>query len=379
MISPVPVRVARIGADGDGIGQGPDGITYYVPLTLPGELAEAVPGRARGEGREAALGRVLDPSGDRVDPPCPHFGACGGCVLQHWADGAYEAWKQGLLAAALRRAGWPDAPLAPVARTPPLSRRRMDLALLRDRRGRVSVGLHRLRSGEVVDLATCLVLDPELVALFGPLRDMLCDLRALQRQGSAIANMLDDGPDLLLRLDGEPDLADRERLIAFARVHHLPRLHVARGNSPPEPACVLRPASLLLSGVSVAPPPGAFLQASLAGEAAVRRAVLAGLPAKLPPRARVAELFAGVGTFTFALAERGRVSAYESDDAAVRALRDAVNRTGLVGRIEPVRRDLVRQPLSAKELAPFAAVMLDPPHAGAAAQIGRLPKRGCRT
>jgi 23S rRNA (uracil1939-C5)-methyltransferase len=244
----------------------------------------------------------------------------------------------------------------------------MDLALRRAPSS-VLVGLHRARSDAIIDLTDCLVLHPALVALVAPLRRLLNGLRALRRQGSAIANLLDGGADLLLRLDAEPDAADRTRLTEFARTHGLHRIQCALNDGPPEPVCVLRPATLPLSGVSVGPPPGGFLQASAAGEAALVAAVLAGLPAKLPPRARVAELYAGSGTFTFALAARARVVAFESDAAALRSLRDAANRAGLAGRIEATQRDLVRQPLSAKELSGYAAVVLDPPHAGAAAQM----------
>jgi 23S rRNA (uracil1939-C5)-methyltransferase len=336
-----------MGADGDGIGTGAD--TYYVPLTLPGELVSVVPGPKRGDGRAAALDHVIEASADRVTPPCPHFGACGGCVAQHWADAPYIAWKTDLLAAALRRAGFADAAVSAAVRALPGERRRMDFALRRTPSG-VVVGLHRARSDDVVDISSCAVLHPSLAALIAPLRRMLGGLRALRRQGSAVANLLDDGADLLLRLDGGPDAADRTRLIAFARAHGLPRIHCALNAGVPEPACVLRPATLTLSGVTVAPPPGGFLQASAEGEAAL-------------------VLYAGCGTFTFALAARARVAAFEADGSALRALREAANRAGLAGRIEATERDLVRQPLSAKELAGFAAVVLDPPHAGAAAQM----------
>jgi 23S rRNA (uracil1939-C5)-methyltransferase len=357
-----------MGADGDGIGSLADGTAVYAPLTLPGELVSVVPTQKRGDGQAAILDHVIEASAERIVPPCPHFGACGGCVAQHWAEAPYLAWKMDLLSAALRRAGFAEAVLAPIARTPPAVRRRMNLAL---RRGpsSVQVGLHRARAEAIIDLSDCLVLHPDLVALIAPLRRMLNGLRALRRQGSAIANLLDDGPDLLLRLDGEPDAADRTRLIDFAGAHGIPRIHCALNQGTPEPACVLRPATLSLSGVTVAPPPGGFLQASATGEAALVAAVLGALPAKLPPRARIAELYAGSGTFTFALAARARVAAFEADGAALRGLREAVNRGGLAGRIEATQRDLMRQPLSAKELSGFAAVVLDPPHAGAAAQM----------
>ena len=135
---------------------------------------------------------------------------------------------------------------------------------------------------------------------------------------------------------------------------------------------ILRRPVVTLSGIAVQPPPGGFLQASAAGEAAIVEAVLAGMPDRLPARARVAELYAGCGTLSFALAQRVRVAAFEGDGAAAGALRQAANAAGLAGRVEARQRDLARQPLSAAELAGFDAVVLDPPHAGAAAQIAQI-------
>ena len=180
-----------------------------------------------------------------------------------------------------------------------------------------------------------------------------------------MANLLDSGPDLLLRTDGVLTAADRVRLAAFATEHGVPRIGWARGTGAPETACQLRPAVTRLGGVSVAPPPGAFLQASREAEAAIVSAVLGGLPEPLPRGARVAELYAGCGTLTFALAARVRVVAFEGDPAATAALAAAANGAGLAGRIAVQCRDLVRQPPQAAELAGCAAVVLDPPHAAA--------------
>ena len=139
---------------------------------------------------------------------------------------------------------------------------------------------------------------------------------------------------------------------------------------------MLRPPETRLSGVTVRPPSGAFLQATAEGEAAIVAAVLQGLPQRITSKTRVAELYAGCGTLTFALAAAVRVFAFEGDTAAVGALKQAINQYGLSGRIEVAQRDLARQPLSAKELAGFAGVVLDPPHAGAAAQIGQIAAAG---
>jgi 23S rRNA (uracil1939-C5)-methyltransferase len=288
-------------------------------------------------------------------------------VLQHWHDDAYIAWKNDLLRSALRRGGYADAALAPAARTGPNARQRMDLAAARVD-GRVVLGLHRLRSAEVVDVALCHVLHPTLLGLIAPMRTLLSRLLAFRRQGSVVANLLDAGPDVLLRTDAAPGLDDRIAMTGFAHAHGLARIAWVQGNDDPEPIAILRTPTTILSGVTVAPPPGAFLQASASGEAAIVAAVLDALPSK----GRIAELFAGCGTITFAMSRHVRVAAWEGDPAAVSALRAAANRAGLAGRIAVTQRDLARQPLQTKEFLPFAAVVLDPPFAGAAAQVAQI-------
>ena len=308
-----------------------------------------------------------EPGAAHVNPRCPHFGACGGCTLQHWRDDAYIDWKTRQLADALHRAGYAHAVIAPAGRTEPGVRRRMDLAARR-RGGKIVLGLHRLRSAEVVDLVECHVLHPALVALFAPLRALLARLAALRREGSVIANLLDNGADVLLRTDAPLELADRMALTEFARVHALPRIAWARGKDAPEPVAILRPPMIAFHGVRVTPPPGAFLQASASGEAAIIAAVLGALSGG----GHIAELFAGCGSLTFGLARQARVTAWEGDAASVAAVRATTNQTGLSGRVTVTQRDLARQPLQAKDLSGFTAVVLDPPFAGAAAQTVQI-------
>lgn len=373
--APCTVTITRMGADGDGVAADAEGRPLYLATTLPGETVRATLTHRRGEGW-AGSAEILSASPERVAPPCPHFGACGGCSVQHWADDAYAAWKVALLVAALNRAGFADPPIAPLIRVAPGSRRRMDLAVRRVPEG-VVMGLHGARSGAVVDITSCAVLHPTLSDLIAPLRTLLRGLAGLRREGSAIVNLLESGPDLLLRTDGPLSTPDRTKLAEFARAHGLPRITSQLGvqqaaTGPIEPAAALRPATTTLSGITVVPPPGTFLQAAADAEAAIIAAMIAGLPPKLTAKSRIADLYAGSGTLTFALAQHARVAAYEGDAAAAGALRNAANHAGLAGRVEVATRDLVRQPLLDKEINSFAAIVLDPPHAGAEAQVARI-------
>ena len=294
---------------------------------------------------------------------CQHFGVCGGCAVadRHAID------KFGLLKNALTRAGYLDVPVSPLVEVPAGTRRRVDLAATR-KGTEISLGLHQARGVEVVDMRECALLRPEILPLLPPLRELLRSLLAFRRAGSVVINWLDNGPDILLRLDAEFQLPDRKRIIDFAKAHGAPRISIATGNADPEPAIILQNPVVRFAGVDVTPPPGGFLQASAEGEAAIVQAMLAGLP-KLTAKSRIVELFAGCGTLTFPLAQHARVEAYEGDAFASSAAEIAVRAANLAGRVSVVRRDLHRRPLQAAEMAKAAAVVLDPPYAGAAAQI----------
>jgi 23S rRNA (uracil1939-C5)-methyltransferase len=370
MPEPQDLDILRIGADGDGVAILPGGDPAYLADTLPGERIHVTTYAKRGQGW-AATGDLLTLSAERQAPPCPYFGTCGGCTLQHWQDAPYAAWKSAQVQAALGRAGFADVIMAPLGRTPPGARRRVDLALEREG-ATVRVGLHRHRGQDVIDLQSCLVLEPKLIALIDALRRVMPTISALRHTGSALANLLDSGIDLMLRTDGPLEATDRTKLAALARHIGACRISWAFRDGPSEAAGQLEPAIIRLAGVEVSPPAGAFLQASQAGEAAITAAVLAGLPEKLAARAYAVELFAGCGTLTFALAERLRVVAYEGNAEATAAVRRAIAGR----RIEAVQRDLARQPLTVKELSGAAAIVLDPPYTGAALQMPAIAASG---
>ena len=220
----------------------------------------------------------------------------------------------------------------------------------------------------------CHVVDPRILALVAPLRALMTRVAALHRVGSAMVNLLDSGPDLWLRTDGPLGVKDRATLAAFAGRPGSPaspgraRAAATRPRSPPRTA----PPPPLLAGNLIPVAPGAFLQATREGEAAIVAAVLDGLPRRMPGRPRLIELHAGYGTLSLPLSARGRVDAYEGLQDAVTALNAAAGRAG--ARIKATRRDLARQPLLPAELNGAAALVLDPPFAGAAEQSAILAR-----
>ena len=293
--------------------------------------------------------------------------------MQDWPEAAALAWKRDLLIAALTRAGFANPPVGEVIAVPMGRRRRADFALARAE-GRAVLGLHEARSKAVIDLAECPLVVPEIAVLIAPLRGLAATLQGFRKQGSAIVNALDHGLDVTLILDGPATAGDRARLVEFARARNL--LRISLGD---EPVIVLRDPAMTFNDVKVIAPPAAFLQPSAQGEAAIRDAVLAGLPDAIPRKGRIVELYAGIGTLSFALAGRARVHAVEGSEAAAKSLATAVNGQGLAGRITVETRDLARRPLLSGDFKGAAAVVLDPPFDGPGPQMRNMlaaaPKR----
>ena len=365
----VTLIIDSVGARGDGVAQH-DGRAVYLPFTAPGDRVRARLGTSRGEGRAAELVELLA-EGERALPVCPHFGNCGGCALQHLAPEAYVRAKERQVTVALRHHGLDAAIVAPLRRLPPGARRRARFAVERPRSAKAAplVGFNARASHRVVDMRVCAVLHPALFALVPRLRAIARLLWPAGVSGAATATLSDAGLDVLLDLAAAPDLVMLETLASFAAAADVARLAWrAPGDEVATPVAVRRPPRVVLSGVPVDLPFDAFLQASVEADQALAGDVLAGVGSA----ARVADLYAGIGTFTFALASRAVVHAVEGARPAAAALAAAAARAGLGGRITSERRDLDARPLTAAELASFDAVVFDPPRVGAMAQSAAL-------
>jgi 23S rRNA (uracil1939-C5)-methyltransferase len=364
--------IDSVGVRGDGMARHA-GRPVYVPLTAPGDRVRARLGARSGDGRAAELIEVLAP-GERAPPVCPHFGACGGCALQHLADDAYRRTKETHVAAALAQHGLAPEDMAPLRRIAPGTRRRARLTVQHPRAGAAVIGFNARASHRLVDLRVCAVLHPAITALLVPLRDLVPRLWPRGASGAATATLGDTGIDLLLDLAAPPDLAALEALAGFAEARDLARLSWRTpGMADPTPSAIRRKPRVVLSGVAVDLPADAFLQASIDAEAILVAEVLAGLG----EARHVADLFAGLGTFTFALAGRAAVHGVEGSRPAVMALAAAARQAGLQ-RVGSECRDLEALPLLAAEIERFDAVVFDPPRAGARAQCAELAKSGVR-
>lgn len=360
----ITLDILEVGARGDGVAE-LEGKRYFVPYCLPAETVEAEPLDRRGDGIACELLEVLAPSRHRETAPCAHFGACGGCALQHWRRDIYTGWKSELISKALAQRGV-KAPRfeAPVG-CEPGERRRSDVVLRREGR-RVLAGFHERASPSVVDIGTCVVARPKINAALPALRTAMAAILRDGTSADAVLNETDTGLDVLIRPHRRFDLTlpIREALITLAESADFAR--VSWGDrARAEPVIVRRTPLLVLGDATVEPPPGVFLQATRRAELVMR----AGVTAWAGEGASIADLFAGIGALS--LGKPGKASLFESDKPAVAAV-DAALRKGATNRATVQLRDLFRNPLRPPELSAFDAVVLDPPRAGAAAQCAEL-------
>ncbi len=348
------VTIERLGHQGDGIAPGP----VFVARCLPGEVVEGAL-----EGDRIAAPRIVTPSPDRVRPPCPHYKSCGGCALQHASDGFVAGWKVGVVRSALVARGL-DAIPGGIETSPTRTRRRAVLSARRTKGGAL-IGFHAPKSDAITRIPDCHLLHPDLIAAFPA-------LEALVAQGASRTSTLrlnlalsDGGLDVAVT-GGKPlDAALESRLAALAG-----RRGLARLSWEGEVIALIAPPAQLFGRARVIPPPGAFLQATKAGEVAL----LAGVRAALDGAARVADLFAGSGTFALPLAETAEVHAVDGEAGMLAALDAGWRKAEGLKRVTTDVRDLFRRPLLPDEFKGFDAVVIDPPRAGAEAQVAELAR-----
>jgi 23S rRNA (uracil1939-C5)-methyltransferase len=356
--------VESLGAQGDGIAQWRSE-PVFLPFTVPGDRVRVQIGARRGSGREGRVVERLEAGPGRAEPACRHFGRCGGCALQHLAAEEYRAVKLGALSRALRRVGLDAGIVAPLKTVPPQRRRaRLGMERPRDAGAPAVVGFRERFRHALVDVTECAVLEPALFALIEPLRQAAAAILPPDGAAEIMLTRCDSGVDLMIEAAEPPGLAALETLGDFAARHGLARV-VWRSGRDDMPIVERRPARVAFSGIAVRFPSGAFLQASTAAEAILTAEVMAGIGDRRP----VLDLYAGLGTFSLALARGGAVHAVEGDTAAVAALSEAAVR---LKEVTVERRDLDRAPLSPAELAPYAGAVFDPPRAGARRQAEAL-------
>jgi len=345
----VPVTIQRLGHLGDGIADGP----VYASRVLPGEVIDGDV-----DGDRIARPKIVTPSQNRVSAPCSHYKSCGGCALQHASDDFVADWKADVVRQALGAQGL-DASIRNVITSPPKSRRRATLSGRRLKSGPV-VGFHAPGSDAVTDVPDCLLLAPEMMPAIKACRDIVQMLGSRKGEMKFQVTSTDVGLDLNAIGGRKTGGTDFVQLAAIAQTHRLARLSIDGDvivtESPPR---------LSFDGIQVSPPPGAFLQATSSGETALRNGVFEAVG----DARRVVDLFSGCGTFAVPMARISDVHGVEGDALLTAAMDDAWRKADGLKKLTTEVRDLYRRPLLPDEIERFDAVVIDPPRAGAEAQV----------
>lgn len=367
MTETLEIEIESLGAQGDGIGY-KNGEPVFVPGTAPGDRVRATVAEKRRNGLHAILDEIVEPSENRITSACEHFGRCGGCQLQFLNENSYRDWLIERTNMALAHHGFDtDLVIAPKI-SPPQSRRRVALKAL-NLPGHLVLGFSEKQSHKLVDLSECPVSVPEITSLLKPLRALLRGILAPRMSAEVHLTLTATGVDMLVDAAMELDLNAREQLVAFAEREDVAAIHW-RDQGFLDPVAIRREPMMNLSGTLVPLSPAAFVQATQDGEAALVEAVVDACNGYK----RVADLFCGMGTFTFPLAKSHQVLAVEGAKQPLDALRLGANQASGLKQIIVKHRDLFRRPMTAAELSGFEAVVFDPPRAGAKEQAEELAK-----
>lgn len=359
----VDIVIEKLGAQGDGLARH-EGRIVYVPLVLPQEQVRVKIMQTVGnDGFLAELVEVLKPAPERMAPPCPHFSRCGGCSLQHVGADLYKAHKRNVITGALHQQHLDHVEVRELMVLPAHTRRRLSLCAQKAGK-RIVLGFNAKASPMVIDLESCPIAKPELVALFPTLRTTLTPWLIKAKSLDVALTSTDTGIDILLT-GPEPDLAAREGLQPLGSLPQIACISWRKNErSVSEPLMQMRQPLVTFDGAAVGVPPGAFLQASKESEALLTQLVTTALDKP----GKVLDLFAGLGTFSLPLSKQHEVVAVEGDGPATTSLRLAAQGRKL--KVET--RDLFRDPLSGNELDGYSAAVFDPPRAGAQAQCQEL-------
>ncbi|OKL42572.1 class I SAM-dependent RNA methyltransferase [Pseudovibrio exalbescens] len=354
-------HIDRLAHKGDGVAETGAG-SVFIAGALPGETVTA-----KRAGDRAALVNIETPSKDRITPICKHAAVCGGCTLQHMAPGAYLDFKRTVVVDALKARGIETTVDQPLTCAPATRRRAVFTAT---RAGhKILLGYHEAKSKRLVDVEECPVLVPEIVAAMPGLRRLASEV--MPRRGDLKLTVTATLEGLDVAIKGLGRSLDKHFLtLSQAAMEN----GYARLTADAETILELRPPYLDMGGARVSIPSGGFLQATQHAENEMAALVIEGIG----PAPKVADLFAGAGTFTFRLARTASVHAVESDSAALAALDAARRHAKGLKEVSSERRDLFRRPLTTKELDNFGngydAVVFDPPRAGALAQAEELAR-----
>jgi 23S rRNA (uracil1939-C5)-methyltransferase len=370
------VDVIDLSHDGRGVAD-VDGQRVFVPGALPTERILLRTEKRRRRTRDGELVEILERAAARVEPPCPYFGVCGGCALQHLDYAAQIAFKQGVVAEALGRIGGvePGQWLPTVTGPEWHYRRRARLGIKYvPAKERVLVGFRERSKPYVTDMAHCAVLVQPMDRLPQALSELVQKSPLRQRIPQAEIAVGDAGGAVILRVLDAPDAADRAAFLELGDAFDVD-IYLQTGG--PDSVTSLRPTPrplyyrLAAHAVRIDFEPGDFIQINAGVNAAMVDAVIEAAAPEADDR--VLDLYCGLGNFSLPIARRvAQVLGVEGVAPLVaRAARNAA-RNGIVNaRFVTADLEGTDWPFF---LEPWDLVILDPARAGAASAMAAMAR-----
>lgn len=350
-----------LGAGGDGLARRGDGAAVFIPLSAPGDTVRASTKKDHEGYWRGQIKEILSPGASRAQPPCPHYGRCGGCALQHINEHTYHAFKADIAPQALRKLGIdPSDILSDPVFIPPGTRRRATFSVFSTGKN-VVIGFNERRSDQVLAVPECRIVQPSIRELIAAIKGNLKDILPIRKAIDLMIQQVEGQTEISLTGNIPLTLTAREKLAEITEKHRLARVNI-RARARDEWETVLSRAPMVKSfgALRVILPPGAFLQASDESESALMTCVREAAAGAR----NILDLFCGCGTFAGAVSPFAKVRGMDMDAPAVRALTAA----GVPATV----RNLFTDPVGAGELKGYDTVILDPPRAGAMGQARAL-------
>jgi 23S rRNA (uracil1939-C5)-methyltransferase len=334
-----------------------------LPFCLPGETVayERVSSKRN---THYYYNGITKASAERQDAPCAHFTRCGGCLLQHMTTDTYREFKHATVVRSFVTHGLDQYVLSPTIFIDPGQRRRVNMEAVK-KNDRVFLGFHRYKSHQIISLTECHTMHPDMAGLLLPLKDALDQVLENFQKASLFITRSHVGIDFHIEIQGVSELSDEKRNVLkkiaehfdFARLQFRHRKFIDLIHFKTQPV-------VLFDAVPVETDAFCFLQASDAADQILTKLVRDEIPNSTT---KILDLFCGRGTFTIPLSKIAPVDGFEFDQKSLAALQKAADENALHIRTE--FRNLFDNPLDYKELNNYDVIIIDPPRAGAEAQV----------
>ncbi len=361
------ITIDHIGAGGDGVAFTGEQEKIFVPFGAVGDVLDVTVTDEKAKYKSAVINEIIEPSEHRAKPICQHYGTCGGCRLQHITQEYYKDFQEQHVRKTLQQRGFEDIEVAAVSLSPLKSRRRARFNAVKNSK-KLTLGFSERAKNKLFDLKECPVMKEDIISLLPSLRRFLEKILAQDQKMAVQVTLCENGFDIVLESKGEPDLSLRMEIAGFADENDIARISwfdTSLKKPQYERLCERRMPFVYFGSRKIMIPPGSFLQATKEGEAALSRAALSFLKDCV----NIVDIFAGCGTFGVAALSRLNVHAVEYSKEMSNALLSSTNLLKNAKELTTEIRDLYVRPLNEFELSKFDGAIIDPPRAGAKAQI----------